>query len=118
MSYTRVIPRDFFNESKLLKCLGHLFIQGESSTRPHGIKIVIEENGQPFEIEKDESSGDIYISNYKTYVNGHFVRLATNLNSKHNYPLNCTYDNAEYAVFTDEGEFDSEFIELCQNTLK
>lgn len=118
MSYTRVIPRDFFNEGKLMTCMGNLYIQAESSTRPDGINIVIEENGEPFIIEKDSSSGDIYVSNYKTYVNGNLVRFATNLNSRSKYPLNCTYDNAEYTVFTNTGEFDQEFIELCQNIIQ
>lgn len=111
MSYERVIPRDFFNEAKLLKCLGHLVIMSQSVKCPEGIKITVKENGKPFDIRKDDSSGDIYVSNYKTKVNGKLVRFETNLNSQRIYPLSCYYDNTLYAVFEDNGEFDQEFIE-------
>lgn len=111
MSYERVLPRDFYNESKLLKCMGHLHIMAQSVKCPDGITITIKENGQPFNIERDESSGDIYVSNYKTKVNGNLVRFESNLNSQRAYPLSCYYNNTLYAVFEDNGEFDSEFIE-------
>ena len=111
MSYKRVIPRDFFNEAKLLKCMGHLHIKSQQADRPDGIEIVINENGLPFQIEKDESSGDIYIANYGTFVNNLPVRFATNLNSKSNYPLHCDYENTPYMVFDENGNWDSEFIE-------
>lgn len=111
MSYQRVIPRDLFNEAKLLKCLGHLIIMSQSIKCPEGLKITIKENGKPFDIQKDDSSGDIYVSNYKTKVNGKLVRFETSLNSQRIYPLSCFYDNALYAVFEDDGEFDQEFID-------
>lgn len=31
MTYLRVIPRDLFNEAKLLKCLGKLYLEAEKS---------------------------------------------------------------------------------------
>jgi hypothetical protein len=111
MSYTRVIPRDFYNESKLLKCMGHLDVMAKSSKCPSGIEIIIEENGEPFNIHKDESSGNIYISNYMCYVNQKLVRFETNLNSKSNYPLSCMFEYTPYMVFDEQGDFDSEFIE-------
>lgn len=114
-TYTRVIPRDFYNESKLLKCLGYLKIKSEQHDRPDGIEISIEENGERFLIEKDESSGDIYVANYGTSVNGKAVRFATNLNSKSNFPLYCEYEDTPYGIFDDNGNWDEEFINAFQN---
>lgn len=118
MSYTRVIPRDFFNEAKLLNCMGHLnIVAGNEIAANASISITIDENGQPFEIAKDESSGDIYISNYECTVNGVVVRFQTNLNSRNPFPLQCYHNNTPYSVFLNSGELDSEFIDFA-NSLK
>lgn len=41
MSYIRVVPRDFFNEAKLLKCLGQ-FELCVNHTGSNGLKFDIE----------------------------------------------------------------------------
>ena len=46
-NYSRVIPRDFFNEAKLLKCMGLLALKVLDNMTPNGIKILIEESGAP-----------------------------------------------------------------------
>lgn len=50
MNYIRVIPRDFFNESKLLKCMGQLSLKILDCQLPKGIEMYIEGDGQPFQI--------------------------------------------------------------------
>lgn len=91
--------------------MGHLLIKSDQHDRPEGITIQIVENGEPFRIEKDDSSGDIYVANYNITVNGKPVIFATNLNSRSGYPLYCAYDNCEYTVFDENGDWDKEFIE-------
>ena len=115
MSYQRVIPRDFFNEAKLLKCMGVLQLYIDANNTPEGITIEIKETGAPFIIEKDETSGDIYITNYECKVNGNIVRFESNLNSKAEYPLSCYFQDSIFSVFTDLGDFDNEFIEAFRS---
>lgn len=50
-NYTRVIPRNFFNEAKLLKCFGKLSLAVLDCQTPPGIKIDIHDTGAPFQIE-------------------------------------------------------------------
>lgn len=110
MSYTRVIPRDFFNEAKLLKCMGQLSLKILDGLLPEGIKIEIDENGEPFEISQT-SDGRLFISNYDATINDTYVSLSTTYNSKEPFPLVCFHDDVETVVFDDNGEFTPEFIE-------
>lgn len=110
-SYTRVIPRDFFNESKLLKCMGRLALLRLDNQLPDGIEIEIDEHGEPFDIKQDMNSGSIYVSNYSTSVNDIDVIFATRLNSKEPYPMVCIIGYDEVEVFDNDGDFVEEFIE-------
>lgn len=111
MSYSRVIPRDFFNEAKLLKCLGQLSLAILDGKMPAGITVVIEETGEPFQIELLRE-GCLYVANYETFINGQPTTFKTIYNAKSNYPLYCTSTDSEeeIEVFTDAGEFTEEFI--------
>lgn len=112
MKYERVIPRDFFNEAKLLKCLGLLSVKILDNMIPAGIKIEITESGKAFDVRQDENDGGLYINNYSVKINGSSVLMKTIYNSKDNYPLLCTYnDYEEVLVFDESGEFSDDFIE-------
>jgi len=51
MSYTRVIPRDLFNEANLLKCYGQIYIEVERMSLPDPRAYVeIEHDGGAFYI--------------------------------------------------------------------
>jgi hypothetical protein len=113
-SYTRVIPRDFFNEAKLLKCMGQLALKILDSQLPEGIKIEIEETGEPFEVNLTDD-GRLFISNYPTTINDIYVSLSTTYNSKDTYPLICYHDDIEYNVFDTHGNFTEEFIQFATN---
>lgn len=116
MSYRRVVPRDLFNESKLLKCLGQLSVAildnklGEYKTVDE-----LEDEDEGFKIEKNED-GDIYCTNYHVFaklgkndVTELFLR--TRLNSKEPYPLICeTIFNELIEVFNDDGTFSKVFL--------
>jgi len=108
MNYQRVIPRDLFNESKLLKCMGQLALlihDGE-------INLKIEHNGQPFEIRQRQEDGGLYIENLKITTHQQELTLYTSYNSKENYPLlHMTPDNQEIQVFNNDGTLTNEFKE-------
>lgn len=112
LNYRRVIPRDFFNEAKLLKCYGQLSLAILDGKVPEGITITIEETGEPFAIALSDD-GSLYIDNYEVIVNGSLVLFSTRYNSKRNFPFYAqnpeTLEDVE--VFTDEGLFSKEFMQ-------
>lgn len=111
MTYQRVIPRDFFNEAKLLKCMGLLAMKVLDNQLPEGIKIGIEDNGESFDIIQMEYCGDITVNNYPVTVNGIELLFASKYNSKSNFPLYCEIDYEPIIVFNEIGDFSNEFIE-------
>ncbi len=110
-TYKRVIPRDFFNEAKLLKCMGQLALKILDGLTP--CEITIEETGQPFNIELSQE-GSLFVSNYRAMVKDTFCFFKTTYNSKEPFPLYCEYDYTDYQVFDDKGEFHEEFIEFIK----
>lgn len=108
MSYQRVIPRDFFNESKLLKCMGQLSLKILDNATPDGMKIEIEESGDPFETYLCED-GSLAIINYPVTINDVSVGFKTTYNSKSPFPFFCQIDDCDIEVFDDNGEFTEEF---------
>lgn len=113
MSYYRVIPRDLFNESKLLKCLGQLSLvlhDCEGQFLGHTLTLVKSEPAG-FIIEQDPSSGDLYCVNLKLVFHGHEIKLRSSLNSRSRaYPLNyLDWDGGEDFVFDDNGQLSKEF---------
>jgi hypothetical protein len=111
MSYTRVIPRDFFNEAKLLKCFGQLALKQLDGLLPEGIDIEIDENGGAFDIQLDDA-GYLYIANYRTTLNGQEVLFYSSYNSKGAYPFHVIIGEDEYEVFNEDGSFANEFKAL------
>lgn len=105
-TYRRAMPRDLFNEAKLLKCMGRLELQMldygiDGLNRYHN---TMDNDG--FEIAQDPSDGSIYISNLKYSDNeGNEVTFKTALNSKENYPLIMEYKDSEYCPFNEQGEY-------------
>lgn len=116
MSYRREIPRDAFNEAKLLKCIGRLSlmvldhnlyldrevaqVEDELKDRDHG-----------FMVRLDEDNLMLYSDNYYITVNGTEIAVFSNYNSKDNYPLNF-YDEEEeeyHRVFKEDGSLSHEF---------
>lgn len=118
MSYRRVIPRDLFNESKLLKCLGRIYI--ESERQPEG-KVTIshhspEVSNAGFDVRQDASSGAIYVSNIVVTVNGKYVHVYTGLNTRDAHPMYADLLDVTVPVFDDEGAFTEEFLALGMTT--
>ena len=112
MSYYRVIPRDLFNEAKLLKCLGRIALLVHDEQQPGGIMIGYD--GMGFNVHQDESDGGLFCSNFRVSIHGHYVHLSTQYNSKANYPLWCAYEDDDVRVFDEDGNWDPEFVEMVQ----
>lgn len=106
MTYTRVIPRDLFNEANLLKCYGQIYINLE---RMNVDARLIEPDGA-FRIEQNDATGGTWVTNVPFIVRGERVELERPLNSREPFPLYATTrDDAEYCVFNDDGSFTDEF---------
>ncbi len=115
MSYLRVIPRDLFNEAKLLKCLGQLALVIHDGVRvPRGLSLEHETPEEGFQIEQDDSSGELYCSNLSLFCRGRLIGLRASYNDKGAYPLRFTmWEGDEGNVFNPDGSLSDEFHALC-----
>lgn len=114
MTYTRVAPRDLFNESKLLKCLGQLALLIHEGKAPEGL--TFEDNGMSYRIEQRDYDGGIECRNGITfYYYHHKLCLYHPLNVKEPYPLllDTSFNvdgGTEYDVFYDDGSISDDFL--------
>ena len=116
-NYVRVIPRDFFNEAKLLKCMGHLSLAVLDRILPDGINIEILdsiENDSQFNIKIIIYFYILYVSNYTILINGKSYILGTRYNSKQNFPFYIIIDDQDFLVFDEQGDLSEEFINKFQ----
>ena len=112
MAYNRVIPRDLFNEAKLLKCLGvlSLNIHDDIDNLSSRINMVLEDESKGFMISQNELDGSIQCSNlYLFDNNGTPIYLSSGLNSRLAYPLEYQYKAVQDFVFDDDGTFSEAF---------
>ena len=107
--YTRVIPRDLFNESKLLKCLGQLSLMIHDG-RATGL--TVENTGESFVIDQRQCDGGLYCKSLIFKVRETILMLYSSYNSQSPFPL-CleTEDFGEIEVFHDTGRLTDEFAE-------
>lgn len=112
MSYIREIPRDLFNEAKLLKCLGKLYIEAE---RTKSVKIEFIAHGdERFDVQQNEGDGSIFVANIEVSVAGHEVQVYTGLNSRDEWPLWAAFEDREpVKVFDDHGRFTADFLSIA-----
>lgn len=118
MSYTRVIPRDLFNEANLLKCYGQLYLNLEKMGLQD--RLIHEAEDEYFEVYQDQDSGALTISNITLQDRGgdedvRYCHLWRPLNSRQPYPLWMRYgDEDDIAVFNDDGSFTAEMTAFLQ----
>ncbi len=110
-NYSRVAPRDLFNEAMLLKCLGKLTLL----ILDEGIheKLSYSYTGKPFQTAHHQAG---YLIIYKgvTIKKGRkSLMLGTQVNTRSAWPL-CvlTDENEDIPVFDDAGNLDEEFLEF------
>lgn len=111
-NYQRVLPRDLFNEAKLLKCLGRLFLMQANNQLNPNIRLEHDTSlNAGFTINQDQSDGSFFVSNISVYVNDVLFYHCANLNCKDAYPLilTCSKTDEEFYVFDDNGNLASEF---------
>jgi hypothetical protein len=120
-SYNRVLPRDLFNEAKLLKCLGRLSLMvHEGLAGP--LKVQHKHSNRSFRVGQDQSDGSIRCTNVLFYVrregNFAFVTLYSPLNSRLEYPLMFLDERPggeDGRVFAADGKLTPEFRALIQH---
>lgn len=83
--YTRVMPRDLFNEGSLLNLHGRLMILLETTDAPR-VSIGRDELDR-FDVVQDSASGSISIDNFVFAVGERRYRLTRPLNSREQWPL-------------------------------
>ena len=113
-NYTRVIPRDLFNEAGLLKSLGRLAIAlGELDG--HNARIV-EDTLDEFAIAQDPADGSISAENITFMIGSDQWKLFRSLNSRESYGLYASFDDEEVSVFEEDGALTDEFLELIRKS--
>lgn len=106
MTYKRVSPRDMFNEAKLLKCLGRLYLLYHEEMFYKEVTLTHNtEESERFLIELDENNNSLYCSNLYMRIDNKLCELSTAYNSRLHYPLEMKTPEGEYIyVFDEEGE--------------
>ncbi len=102
MTYRRVLPRDAFNEAKLLKCIGKLTLMIEDGLLP---EFQYHYDGDDFNIDQNPNDGSISVTNIEFWHNKTKVYLCTGLNSKENWPMVMIKGDSEYYLFSEDGKY-------------
>lgn len=103
MKHKRVIPRDLFNEAKLLNNLGHLIILIEE--KRINLPLVVEFDGKPFEVQQDYSNGSLFVSNLKIFLGNEEIFFSSRYNDKSKFTLMAKYKDEEFYAFDENGNF-------------
>lgn len=115
MNYRRIIPRDLFNEGKLLKCLGFLSLKYIDLMLPKGIEMVHDE--EAFEIIQD-IDGNLEVANISLFdKQGEEIRLFHPLNNQSPYPLRAEIWGEDVKVFNEQGDLSEEFLSMLNRLL-
>lgn len=117
IKYQRVLPRDLFNEAKLLKCFGHLCLLILDNKIPPHSNMLFYSNGKAFDIEL-YNDGSLSICNIEIWIKDKMYSFFTTYNSKANYPLYLEHLGIQYDVFMEDGTWTDEFIDFCKNIAK
>lgn len=120
MSYERVIPRDLFNEAKLLKCLGQLALLLHNYEGRWPVSLHHESPEEGFQIELNQLTGELECTNVVLTmdVSGEIITLGSTYNSKEPYPLNFLSEDEETSgdVFNDDGTFSADFLKFISDS--
>ena len=110
INYQRVLPRDLFNEAKLLEQIGRICLSIHDSQLTG---LSFDHDGSSFDIQLSDE-GSLYISNLEFLdTEGLPVSFTTNYNSRVKNPLLAHDREAEenYFVFDDQSNFTNRFLE-------
>lgn len=112
MMYTLVLPRDFFNQAKLLKCLGKLSVMIHDGILDADQELLEDDS---FKVLLSEEN-TLFVSNYIVSINGYDIPLYINYNSRTEYPL--LFEPIDFSVddtyvFNEKGQLTKNFLEYC-----
>jgi hypothetical protein len=114
-NYTRVIPRDLFNEAKLSKCMGRLCLLVHDHMTPVDITIDESKCEDGFIIGQLTEDGSLTIVNLPVKIKNIPVVFKCAYNAKQDpFPLLAYYNYCEYKVFDEKGEWHEEFLCFCK----
>lgn len=111
-NYTRVLPRDLFNEAALLKCLGRLALYvTDGLCQPLSLSDMPQATG--FEVLQDLCDGSIYCPGVLFWVGDCRLDFVSPLNSRRPWPLLLRQPpQDDVQVFGDHGQLSAEFRQL------
>ena len=113
--YSRVVPRDLFNEAKLLKSLGQLCLLIHDGVdkwgNPTPRHLNFRHEGERFVIDQRQSCGGLYVTaGLQFTVRSHVLELYSAYNDKSEYPLLCmTHEGEEIEVLDHDGTLSEDF---------
>lgn len=113
-NYQRVIPRDFFNESMLLKCMGKLTLLIHNNQLPPELVIDYDDSG--FEVDLTEHG--LEVSNATLSYGGVPLTFFTPYNSREPWPMFVVNEEnyEEVQVFDNKGNVLQEFLDFLAGT--
>jgi hypothetical protein len=116
MTYTRVLPRDLFNEAKLLKELGFLSLAIHDGKHACGRILEVIHDGKPFDICRSDS-GDLYVANLAicSQKTGEKIHVFTMCNSREENALSFEFSYKEIEIsgsVFDGKNFSEDFLEV------
>ncbi len=112
MSYQRVLPRDLFNEAKLLKCLGQLALLIHDNKCGKLCMELDDSEREGFKIGQALGDGTLYCENIECRLGDEMVAVGAPYNSKQPYPLTFLTADHDGPVFNDDGSLSEEFQAL------
>lgn len=115
--YLRVLPRDLFNESNLLKCLGRVALLIEDGKAPDGMRLEHTNQTGGFEIDQNPGSGDLCCLNLMLVTKAGRAHIWRGLNSRDEWPITIgTEDLEDIEVLDGAGNFTEEFLAWAKGT--
>lgn len=108
-TYLRVMPRDLFNESNLLKCWGFLVLECMDGIYP---ELSYDDISGRFIVERDDTVYGFYLSNVSLYINGVPFRPFVPVNSRDKNPFYIESEETEWEslrIIDDNGKLTAEF---------
>ena len=110
--YGLVLPRDLFNQGKILQQIGKLCLAIHNYELP---TLEFELEGDNFDIGLSDS-GNLYIGNLIFSMSENPIEFYTRYNSRESNPLLTInpVTKEEIYVFTDNGEFTEDFLEMMR----
>ena len=114
-TYNRVIPRDLFNEAKLLKGLGLLILRIHDGMAPDGLTFQQPERDEPFRVEQNPATGHLEVTNVDVLLHGKPLTLYHPYNERDGLTLWFEHGDEAGPVFRDRETFSADFLDLCAN---